>query len=57
MSITSPSLKNRDGKKSKMVIYIMGMDFSGFLHHKRLSMMVRCDGDPGERHGRLSRMS
>jgi len=35
----------------------MGMDLSGFHHHKRLTTMVRRDGDLGGRRGRLPRMS
>jgi len=37
--------------------YVMGMDFSGFHHHRRLTRMVRRDSDLGGRKGRLPRMS
>jgi hypothetical protein len=35
----------------------LGMALSGFHHHRRLTRMVRRDGDLGGRQGRLPRMS
>jgi hypothetical protein len=35
----------------------LGMALSGFHHHRRLTTMVRRDGDLGGRQGRLPRMS
>ena len=35
----------------------MGMDLRGFLHHKRLTKMVRRDEDLGGRLGCIPRMS
>jgi hypothetical protein len=37
----------------KRIDLIMEMDLHGFHHHKRLTKIVRRDGDLGERQGRI----
>jgi hypothetical protein len=46
-----------DRKNSENHLLTMGMDLSGFHHHRRLTTMVRRDGDLVGRQGRLPRMS
>jgi hypothetical protein len=44
----------KSGKKNnKKTNFAMGMDLRGFHHRKRLTTMVRRDGDLGGRQGRL----
>ncbi|GEM_PF-4026364 len=51
------SPKSAIEKTVKTANLTMGMDLSGFHHHKRLTTMVRRDGDLGGRQGCLLRMS
>jgi hypothetical protein len=49
--------KNSDRNNIENADMTLGMALSGFHHHKRLTRMVRRDGDLGGMQGRLPRMS
>jgi hypothetical protein len=49
--------RNRHRNNIENADMTLGMALSGFHHHKRLTTMVRRDGDLGGRQGRLPRMS